>query len=221
MAKRNGPAASLNQFGTGAGLVLGILCGATTLATYLAKPDGWQYAVAVLVIVSVAFLAWATFATRTTKRAEKADAEERARDPEMVRCGGEDAGNPFFCGKMVPEWFARDMSGAIADAEDDDGPPRCFRCLTAGEMRYPGKRETEAEYREHMAAREREHAAAIQEYESLAADFARPADGQSGARVDVGKLRVDTQGESAAETARTAEEEAAPDVPLDRKATRE
>ena len=209
MAKPFGLAASLNQFGTGVGLVLGILCGATTLAAYLAKPDGWQYAVAVLVIVSVTFLAWAAFATRATKRAEKAEAEERERtekaeaeererSPEMVRCGGEDADNPFFCGKMVPEWFARDMSGAIADAEDDDGPPRCFRCLTAGEMRYPEKRETEAEYREHMASREREHAAAIQEYENLAADFAMPADGQSGAC-----------------------EEATPDAPAGRKATRE
>lgn len=87
--------------------------------------------------------------------------------PETVRCGGEDAGNPFFCGEMVPLWFA-DF--------DDNGPPRCGRCVSGVpggpyQSRYPRPCETEDEYNAEARKTEAENAAVADQYEQMAKDF--------------------------------------------------
>ncbi len=192
---------TIGEFGQALGLVLGILCGVATLAAWLAKPEGWPYVVAMLAICAVAGILWWAITSRAEKKTDY-----KARSSAMVRCGGEDAGNPFFCGKMVPEWFA-DI--------DDSGPPRCGRCISGVPggpylARYPRDGETEEEYNAYARATGDEHNALVSEYEQLASDFAK-LDGNA-ARVapvpEGNRLRVEQESASDADVEHEAEKEA-------------
>lgn len=159
--------------------------------------------IGVLVAV-VAAATWALVASRNERLAtereqanrDRAAALDRARNPDVVRCGEGDTDNPFYCGKLVPVWFV--------EIDDNGGPPRCGRCMAGvpghvgreglSLIRYPRPRETEEEYKAYVREEEAKSAAIGDEYERLAKDFPLPTSDTDVARIagplDDERLRV-------------------------------
>lgn len=155
-----------------------------------------------LAVGAIIAAAWTMLDYRSQRvERERAAIVERTKKPRMVRCGGRDTGNPFFCGEKVPEWFADIV---------DDGPPMCGRCVSGGQIRYPKRGETEDEYNAYVKAAGEEHGAVADEYTKLVQEFS--SDKQEAPRIapiaDDGRLRIQQEDALNAETEQAAEEEA-------------
>lgn len=126
-----------------------------------------MYVTAVLALAMLAGIVWAIAAARANRR-----------NSEKVICGGGYGELAFFCGKSIPEWFAKDMTGTVPEAAESE-PPRCFVCLSVrdGRYRYPKKGETEKEYLMYLRKMEADDAALAREYEQLEADLSAPGPG--------------------------------------------
>ena len=166
---------ALGEFGQALGIVLGILCGVATFAAWLAKPEGWPYMVIMLAICTAALVVWLILASRAKKRAD--EIEIRCGGDEWVGYAGVNPGDPnipdnLWCGYSVPEWFTKDLFyGEADDDESEPAPPRCARCRSGKQIRYPKRLETESEYIAYLAKKAESDKASLRDFERLAANL--------------------------------------------------
>lgn len=178
-----------SHFGSASNIIFAIACGAIVIGAFIAKPDGWPYVLAILAVFAGAYIAWLVHASRSNKKADERHAAKKAakkaRNPHMVRCGGAElvihAGvgpnepnipDNLWCGYSVPEWFTRDL--LYGEADDDEGepaPPRCARCRSGKQIRYPKRLETESEYMAYLAKKAESDKASLRDFERLAANL--------------------------------------------------